>query len=201
MNNGKIEIPLTSFLDFVAKSGIPKMTCAKKIKKQLGEPYSPVTDYYKRFRDSVTELHRKGLDKKQLYKLIGELPEGKENNYKEMESGYRKFIGSKSVTWFEPPRNNWIQGNLKITINPEVALQWDMRKYIIKLYLKAEKPNKDKVSSVLALMKEVLQEKDCTYSLLDVRSGKLYLYEDSMRTLMPLVKAEAQSLELILTQI
>lgn len=29
-----MEIPLTSFLDFVLKSERPKMTCAKKIKAQ-----------------------------------------------------------------------------------------------------------------------------------------------------------------------
>lgn len=50
-------------------------------------------------------------------------------------------------------------------------------------------------------MKEVLPEKDCTYSLLDVRNEKLYLFEDGMRSLMPLVKAEAQSLEVLLNQI
>ncbi|OQP58854.1 hypothetical protein A3860_39280 [Niastella vici] len=201
MKNGKIEVPLTSFIDFVAKSGIPKMTCAKKIKNQLDEPYSPAKDYYKCFRESVVELHRKKLDKKQLYELFGMLPIRKENNYREMESGYKKFMGNKNVTWFEPPRKNWFQGNLKIPINPEVALQWDDRKYLIKLYLKAEKPTKDRVSSVLALMKEVLQEQDCNYSLLDVRTGKLHLFEQSMLTLIPLVKAEAQSLEVILNQI
>jgi hypothetical protein len=200
MINDKIEIPLTSFIDFVCKSGSPKMTCATKINEQLHEAYDPAKDYYKRFREAIQQLHQKGLNKKELINLIGLLPEGKVNNYKMMEAGYKKFLGYKNITWFQPPRKNWVQGHLNISINPEVGLKWDDKKHVIKLYLKADKPTKDKISTVLALMKNIFQDKDCSYSLLDVRNGKLYLYEDHMQALMPLVNAEAQALALILNQ-
>lgn len=47
------KVSLSPFIDFVLTSGSPKLTCAKKIKKQLQEPYDPATDYYARFRDAV----------------------------------------------------------------------------------------------------------------------------------------------------
>lgn len=196
-----MEIPLTSFMDFVMKSGSPKMTCAKKIKTKMAEPYNPASDYYKRFREAVQELHRDDLDKGDLPRLIGELPKSKVENYRAMIVGYKKFLGTKEIEWFNPVRKDWKHGNIEIPINPEIGLKWNNKKYLIKLYLKADKPSKDRFSSVLALMKHTLLSKDSELALLDVRNGKLYLYEDNMKYLIPLVKGEAESLEYILGQI
>ena len=196
-----MEIPLTSFIDFVLKSGSPKMTCAKKIKAQLNEKYDPATDYYKRFREAVQDLHSKDKDRAKLLELIGPLPETKEDNYRLMVQGYKKFLGRKDFAWFNPPRKIWKHGELEITINPEVGLIWDDSRYIIKLYLKADKPSKDRLSSVLALMHETLPHKECVLALLDVRNAKLYTFEESMLDLMPLVEGEADSLEAILGKV
>lgn len=196
-----MEIPLTSFIDFVLKSGSPKMTCAKKIKTQLEEEYNPAGDYYKRFREGVQELHRETLSKNDFTKIIGALPDNKIDNYRAMIGGYKKFLGSKEIEWFEPPRKKWKHSSIEIPINPEVGLKWDDRKYLIKLYLKADKPSKDRFSSVLALMKQTIPAKDCELGLLDVRNSKLYLFENHMLALMPLVQGEAESLEFILDKI
>src|SRR5450631_4137288 len=196
-----MEVPLTSFIDFVLKSGGPKMTCSKKIKAQLSEEYNPAIDYYKRFREAVQDLHSTGKDKSELLHLIGSVPDNKEDNYRLMAAGYRKFLGKKDVRWFQPPREVWKHGDLAIPINPEVGLTWEGQKFIIKLYLKAEKPSKDRFSSVLALMHQNLPTKDCQYGLLDVRNGKLYLFEEPMLALMPLVEGEAGSLEEILDKV
>lgn len=196
-----MEIPLTSFIDFVLKSGSPKMTCAKKIKAQLNEKYDPATDYYKRFREAVQDLHSKDKDRAKLLELIGPLPETKEDNYRLMVQGYKKFLGRKDFAWFNPTRKIWKHGELEITINPEVGLIWDDSRYIIKLYLKADKPSKDRLSSVLALMHETLPHKESVLALLDVRNAKLYTFEQSMLDLMPLVEGEADSLEAILGKV
>tara|TARA_R110002020_G_scaffold214594_2_gene421647 strand:- start:888 stop:1355 length:468 start_codon:yes stop_codon:yes gene_type:complete len=116
-----MDIPLTSFIDFVLKSGSPKMTSAKKIKSQSEEDYNVATDYYKRFREAVQELHKKDLQKATLLKLVGPLPPNKVENYKKMAEGYKKFLGKKEVKWFKPSRENWKQGNLTIAINPELG--------------------------------------------------------------------------------
>ncbi len=84
---------MTSFVDFVMKSGSPKMTCAKRIMEQLGQEYDPAGDYYKRFREAVQDLHKRNLDKSNLSKLIGSLPSSKEESYNKMIEGYLKFLG------------------------------------------------------------------------------------------------------------
>lgn len=196
-----MEIPMTSFIDFVLKSGSPKMTSAKKIKNQADEDYSPASDYYKRFREAVQELHQKDLKKGDLLKIIGSLPHNKVENYNKMVEGYKKFLGRKDITWFKPARGSWTHGNLEIPIKPELGLGWDGNRYLIKLYLKSEKPSKDRLSSILALMNNTIPQTNLTYAVLDVRNGKLYLYEKGMDLLMPLVEGEAESLEFILSRI
>jgi len=196
-----MEIPLTSFIDFVIKSGSPKMTCAQKIKSQMGMPYDPVTDYYKRFREAVQELHQKNLSKSKLSHIIGALPDTKVVNYNAMIEGYKKFLGTKTVTWFDPPRKVWKHGDIEIPINPEVGIEWGGKKHIIKLYLKAEKPSKDRAASVLALMNKNLGTINCEYCLLDVRNSKSYFFEKSMTSLIPLVEGEAVALKFLLDRI
>lgn len=196
-----MEIPLTSFTDFVLKSGSPKMTSAKKIKSQLDEVYDPVGDYYKRFREALQELHQNSLPKGDLLKIIGELPSNKVINYSTMVDGYKKFLGRKEITYFKPTRKIWTHGNINIPINPELGLEWGEDKYLIKLYLKADKPSKDRIASILSLMKNTINNDTIKYAVLDVRNSKMYDYEPTMDILIPLVQGEAESLEFILSRI
>lgn len=196
-----MDIPLSSFIDFVLKSGSPKMTCAKNIKSDLTIPYDPITDYYKRFREGVQEVHRKGLSKNKLGNIIGHVPAHKKANYEAMIIGYQKYIGAKKPDWFEPPAKIWNHAGIKIRVNPELGLEWSGKKYLIKLYLKADKPSKDRASTVLALMHHSLAYNKCELGLLDVRNSKIYLYEKEMSSLLPLVEAEAVALEFMLRSI
>jgi len=196
-----MEIPLTSFVDFVLKSGSPKMTCAKKIKSQLDLPYDPMTDYYKRFREGVQRMHQRDLPKNQLTRLIGALPYSKEVNYTSMIDQYKRFLGRKTRTWFNPPRGVWRHEEIEIPINPELGLEWDDQKYIIKMYLKAEAPSKDRVACILALMNTTLNARNANYCVLDVRNNKLFQFEAEMMDLIPLAEGEANSLKFMLDKL
>jgi len=54
------EISLTKFVDFVIKSGTPKMTQVRAIKKRRVDGYDPSHDYYRKLRDGIVELHQQG---------------------------------------------------------------------------------------------------------------------------------------------
>ena len=174
------------------------MTCAEQIKLRLAEGYGVMTDYYKRFREGVIELHSSGRGKKELAKIIGPLPVGKEENYLAMIAGYKKFLGAKDISWFIPKRSVWKHGNLEVAVNPELGLIWGEERFLVKLYMKADKPSKDRVICVLALMHETLKAQKCQVGLLDVRNGKLYEYDHTMSGLIRLAESEALSLEHLL---
>jgi hypothetical protein len=196
-----MKISLTSFVDFVLKSGSAKQTCAKQIKERMEAAYDVPVDYYKRFRDAVIELHKTNKDKKELPKIIGTLPDGKEDNYTLMMNGYKKFLGAKSIKWFAPKKTTWSHGTLEVSINPELGLEWDGQRYLVKLYTKAEKPSKDRVKSILALMHDTLRGEKSKIALLDVRNAKLFEYDRAMSSMTPLAEAEAISLAHLLSRL
>ena len=61
-----IQISLTSFVDFVSKSGTPKVTVVQNVITQLREGYDPVKDFWKTLRDAIVEMHRHKKPKSDL---------------------------------------------------------------------------------------------------------------------------------------
>lgn len=47
---------------------------------------------------------------------------------------------------------HWIVSELDVRINPELGLEFDSKKYLIKLYFKNDKLSKEKITQVLTLM-------------------------------------------------
>lgn len=164
--------------------------------------YAPQYDYYKTMRDAIVKLHMNDLQKHELDRLVGSVPKGKVKNYEEMLVGYKKFMGTKKTKWFNPSKKGWdFGGEHQIAVNPELGLEINKEKYLVKLYFKSDKPSKDRCAGVLSLMKHVLMVKNARYALLDVRNGKLYTYSDDMDRMLTLVEAEAIALSAILEKI
>lgn len=195
----KIELSLTDFVDFVCKSGSTKLTKVKQIKNR--EDYSPATDFYKALREGIQDIHRKNGKKKELKIILEKVSDPKKiKNYIESIDGYKKFWGRKEPVWFEPPMKHWIVSELDVRINPELGLEFDDKKYLIKLYFKNDKLSKEKITQVLTLMESELRSKvdpDVNMAILDVKNGKIFIKEDRDLTLLPLLKGEAMNFEII----
>lgn len=195
----KIEISLTDFIDFVSKSGTPKLTKVKTIKYR--PEYHPSSDFYKAFREKLIAIHKMDKNKASLDTILNELTdEKKKANYPAAIKGYKKFWGSKKIKWFEPPSKKWAIGDLQVSVNPELGLVYGDKLLVIKLYLKSERLSKDKISQILALLEKRLRRKDeeeITFGVLDVKNGKLFTNDSKDISLMPLLEGEARSFETI----
>lgn len=195
----KIELSLTDFVDFVCKSGSTKLTKVKQIKTR--EDYSPATDFYKALREGIQDIHRKNGKKKELKTILDRVSDPKKiKNYIESIEGYKKFWGRKEPIWFEPPMKHWIVNELDVRINPELGLELEGKKHLIKLYFKSDKLSKEKITQVLTLMESELRSEvssDVNMAILDVKNGKLFIKEDRDLTLLPLLKGEAMSFEIM----
>ncbi|WP_459640692.1 hypothetical protein [Flavobacterium sp. CGRL2] len=194
-----ISVSLTDFIDFVNKSGNSKMTKVKQVKYR--NTYHPASDFYKAFREEVIETHRNNGDKKSLDNLLHKLTDLKKKvNYPTSIDGYKKFWGKKKIAWFDPPFYHWLTGDLDIKINPELGLSFDNKSYIIKLFLKADKISKDKLSQILSLMESQLRKEagdEVIFAVLDVKNSKLYENIKGDYTYLPLLEGEAKSFESI----
>ncbi|MEP6653198.1 MAG: hypothetical protein ABJA82_07550 [Myxococcales bacterium] len=168
------KVSLTYFVDFVMKSGTPKLTVVRKFKER--DDYDPQTDFYKKIRQGIVRLHREGKPKTELDSLIAGLSdEKKQNAYPEIVSGYKKFLGSKKVKWFEPPQGDWTAGGLKVSVNPELGLEINGQPFVLKLYFKDEALQKKRAEIVAHMMNVVLgpmSPSAAAFVVLDVRRGK-----------------------------
>lgn len=190
-------ISMTKFVDFVAKSGSPKLTVVRETKKQLEEGYHPSQDFYLGFRRAIARFHRDDLTKQQLRRLAAPTDAKKEKHYRELIDGYLRFIGRKTVTAYPAPRRVvWDQGDLQVSVNPEVALEVKGEKVLVKLYLKAPalKKNVADISTHLLRIAAPRKYRDgWDVGLLDVRRGRLFVSGPQKHDLSPLLEGEAAS--------
>jgi len=64
-------ISLTTFVDFVIKSGTPRITYVRKTKQLYGQGYSPARDFWKPLRDRIVEMHSREKPCSVLNDLLG----------------------------------------------------------------------------------------------------------------------------------
>lgn len=195
----KIEISLTDFIDFVCKTGSTKMTKVKEVKHR--DPYSPAFDFYKPLREGIISNHKKNGCKRDLQKIIEDLKDPKKyTNYSDAISRYEKFWGRKNIEWFLPPTQRWAIGDLRVRINPELGLVWNEQTYIVKLYFKEDKVQKNRIEQILTLMESQLRaytSKETFMAVLDVKCGKIFIKDNNDVSLLPLLEGEARSFETI----
>lgn len=190
------EISLTEFVDFVIKSGTPKLTEVKRIKKQHLAGYHPTRDYWCKMRDGIVEMHQQAQENSALDEIVhGAMDTNKKNTYPLMAKAYKKFLGRKSVEWFNPARNNWKHDNLLVRVNPELGLKIDGEPYLIKLYFKDQKLTSDRIAIINQMMLEMLSSKarGAKIALLDVRHSKLHTFDTPNPAILPLLEGEALS--------
>ncbi len=167
-------VSLTTFIDFVAKAGTPKVTVVRNWKAR---DYSLLTDFYKQLRDAIADLHRQAKPGPALDELLSELTDKKKMaNYPAAVHGYRKWLGKRQMAWFEPVSGNWQYAGLKVNVNPELGLTIKGAPHLIKLYLKADELAKNRVDAITHLMGLACGKaapKGCTMGVLDVRRAHL----------------------------
>jgi len=188
------QISLTEFVDFIAKSGTPKLTLVRIVKQRHLAGYDPRTDFYKPFRDGLVQLHKNGQPKSALDSLVaGQTDAKKQTAYPDLLKGYKRFLGRKTVQWFAPPQKLWTHSSLTVSVNPELGLEINGRRHAVKLYFKADKLTKLRMDAITQLMHHVLGTGDGspTFSILDVRNGKLISAPAPQPSLMPLLEGEA----------
>ena len=124
------------------------------------------------------------------------IDEKKKGRYQSAIDGYKRFIGRKNIEWFEPPKALWRREGLRVSINPELGLNINAKKHVIKLYFKKERLSKRKIDVILEMMEQSLrrQLKQTTkVAVLDVTNSKLFSLSGRELDLEPLLIGEASS--------
>jgi hypothetical protein len=169
------KLTLTEFIDVASKSGIPRATALKHVK--FNDQYSPVTDFYKALREHVVETHRTGQPKAHLKTLLTGLTDAKKQaNYPAVLSGYQKWWGKQTFTWFKPPSTTVNNNGVEVSISPELGLVTAGQRYIIKLYLRGQSLPQNRADLTLRLMESSLKtqmQAGDLVGIVDAKRGKM----------------------------
>jgi len=169
-------LSLTDLVDVILKSGLPKATKVKQIKYRPG--YEPAFDFYKPLREAIVDAHKLGQSKKQFQVTAGAAAHPKkQGNYSTAISGYVKWWGTKQFIWRNPPRTTYSANGVDVIVNPELGLEWNGSKHLVKLYLKDAPLAKNRADLILSMLEVTLKPSihgSITMGLLDVRNSKLF---------------------------
>lgn len=191
-------ISLTYFVDFVLKAGTPKLTGVREFKENKDELY---TDFYKPVREAIVEMHRTGVSDKCLDQFLGSLTdERRKRIYPSIVEGYRRFLSSAKITWFNPPAGTYPIGGVEININPELGLIIDGTPHLLKMYFRGEPLSSKRVQVVLNLLTASglsASVPGCVFAMLDVRKARLHTLKTPNPRLNLLLRGEAASFSTI----
>ena len=189
-----MQISLTQFVDVVARSGLRKFGKVQEVRQQLADEYSPGKDMYKGLRDGIILMHKQGRENLYLDQVVFATRDQKRKKlYTERVASYKKWLGRKAPTWFEPCTAIFKGHGVDVRINPEIGLVWRGKTYLIKLYFKAEKLDLQAARLIGAMMRQSLgsQHPDVTFAVLDVKQGKLREFEGDLDSrLLSVIDAE-----------
>ena len=189
-----IEVSLTAFMNYLNSSGTKKISAIQKAKEDSLNSFEPHKDYWFKFRQKVSSLHKTGFSEDGLRAVVDEVPEDRQKNYSIAVDGYCKFWSKrKTAKWIKPLKGNWSKGEIRVSINPEVCLEHRGKVYLIKLFLHINEPFGRKQADMITwLMRDSFGKKasdNMVFCVLDVKKGTLY----QERTIDPKIKALVES--------
>ncbi|MCA8831910.1 hypothetical protein [Hymenobacter pini] len=189
-------IYLTDFVDFVARSGQPKLT---KVQELFTRPdYHPATDFYKPLRDGLREHHRQGGTRAEVPGLLPALTADakKQASYALRLSKYHRFWGRRTFEWFEPTASFWQHQELQVRVAPHLGLRIDGQPHLIQVWFKDDQLKPTQVQLILSLMELQLGPQlpaGTVLGLLQLSTGKLHVAGPRRPGLDLLLAGEADS--------
>jgi hypothetical protein len=185
------KVSLTYFVDFVLKSGTPKLTGVREYKERKDELS---TDFYRPIREAIVDMHRRGLSASTLDDVTrAEEDEKRRKHYPLVIAGYRRFLAEGPKNFFEPPRAGLSLGALELDVNPELGLVIDGKPHLIKVYFRTDPLDRKRTALLLALISKGLCERNPEFvpAVLDARTGKLHTHAATSSRVDVLLRGEA----------
>ena len=190
------EISLTTFTDFILKSGFTKITCVKNAKKQYQKGYDPSQDFWRTLRIAIVKMHQGNQSKSMLDQTLLNLKDKKKQTlYPKRVQEYKRWLGRKNIEWFHPPNAIWQHGDIHVRVNPEIGLIINGSHYAIKLYFKDDKLSQNRVDTILFMLKNTLNLDNIgsNAGIMDIPRGRLITPTREIDNIEALLIGEASS--------
>ncbi len=174
-----MKISLTDFVDFVTRSGMPKLTLVRQLKHR-GE-YNTLRDFYRPLREAMIRAHAEQLGKPHVSACVAGAwdwsVDRRRRHFEDLSRAYLGWWGRKRMDWFEPGWDVLQLGPLSMSINPELGLRIDGRPTMVKLYFKERRLSHKYAGIVTKLMEMSLGDQappGTQMAVLDIRRRNLH---------------------------
>ena len=174
-----MKVSLTRFKDFVNASSVDRQDVVKDTINS-GE-YSPCKDFYKDIREAIVSMFKDGGSIEKLEEEINLVRDEKKTQYLLLLQGFKTWINKKKIVYLGAEACNFELNGLDLSINPELLLEINGEKTVVKLFFKGgkQKAERKKASVIPVLMKTAFvafgeEYKDYNFAVLDICNGKLF---------------------------
>lgn len=171
------KVTLTRFMDFVNASGMDRQ---KVVRETINaEKYSPCKDFYKDIRDAIVSFFKDNGSLESLEEEIALVKDEKKTHYLSLLQGFEKWIKNKKIVFLGAESCDYELSGLGLSINPELLLEINGEKTVVKLFFKDESIKRNTANMISVLMGmafPVFETKydDFNFAVLDLRNGKLF---------------------------
>ncbi len=171
-----MEFNFTKIVDFINSTGTNKLKVVRQAIEVLTTDYNKVKDYYKEIREHIIQYFRNPEEKLAIpNKWSSEVV--KENLFIDLAQTIKKRFRPKKIKWIDDVCRETINiEGVDINLNPEVFIDYEGVKYIIKLYFKEDPLNIRSAELLILMLKKAYGEKFPNYVLgiYDVRKNRLF---------------------------
>jgi len=187
-------ISLSRYVDFLMKTGAARAT---EVKSHQKEPF----DLYAALKAHVEATLERGLPLDALDHVVTQVSDPRRQRlYPPLVAGLRKFLGKlPAYRWIRPPAVNYpIAAGFALRVNPELGLEVDGARHLIKLHCRRERLTARRAQLVVACLRLALPPPKgalWTYGVLDVAAAKLHGVgaEATLERAIEVVRADAQA--------
>lgn len=186
-------IPMSTFIDFCTTSGTPRVTLVRTWKREETE----VNDFYAGFKSAIVGMHAKGLTVDSLRAFLsGQRDARRKRIYPELAQHYGEWLKRLPATITTSgaparfaksrptPASFGVSAKFPgVRVDPLLTMSVGPQVYLVKLYLRDAKPDAQRISITLELMRAAYDEPGSPvftrgvvrYAVLDVRRKKLHV--------------------------
>jgi hypothetical protein len=164
-----VKTSLTHFLRFLSTRGLARV----QIVTDSQQKYDPATDYYRKLREGIIDALASG-NTKPLWALLGSVSDDRKiPHYKvciERLEGWLRKNKLNVISQLDPA--TYKLGHLRVNVSPELVMQINARRHIVKLYM-AKEPLSPYALRAYGFLVRNTHGESAEPAILDVRNGKL----------------------------
>jgi hypothetical protein len=169
-------LSLTTFVDFISTTGLPRVRVVETARREGNQPYDPRRDFYKRLRDSAVAFAKGNISEDQFREMPPTLSDRKkQTNFPPAVKALTTWWARNGGAFRAPPRGEFVAAELRVTVNPEICFTSAVGVVAAKCWFKTEPVPRARLNYILATLKFGMPvDYQGDVGILDVRRGVLH---------------------------